>query len=80
MNKVALINHFPPPGLSPSKGVAFANVRGMLFPIIGFGERESEIRVNFGKSMFFYDIASHDWTTEASATAIRIRQSRWMVV
>lgn len=55
-------------------------MRGMLFPIIGFGERESEIRANFGKSMFVYDIASHDWTNEESATAIRIRNSRWMVV
>ncbi len=55
-------------------------MRGMLFPIIGFGERESEIRVNFGNSMFVYDIASHDWTTEESEIAIRIRQSRWMVV
>lgn len=80
MNKIALTNHFPPRSFRPSKGVAFANVRGMLFPIIGFGERESEIRANFGKSMFVYDIASHDWTTEESATAIRIRNSRWMVV
>lgn len=73
MNKVAIINHFPPSVFPPSKGVAFANVRGMLFLIIGFGERESEIKADFGKSMFVYGIASHDWTTEESATAIRIR-------
>lgn len=49
-------------------------MKGMLFPIIGFGERESEIVVNFGKSMFKYDIADHDWTVEESAATIR---NRW---
>lgn len=79
--KKSRANLLPSPvGFPPQTGVAFANVRGMLFPIIGFGERESEIRVNFGNSMFVYDIASHDWTTEESEIAIRIRQSRWMVV
>lgn len=39
-------------------------MKGMLFPVIGFGERESAIRVNFGRSKFRYGIDSHDWTAE----------------
>lgn len=61
----------------PPIGVAFSNVKGMLFPVIGLGERESEIVVNFGKSTFTYDIADHDWTAEESAVTIRNRNSTW---
>lgn len=50
----------------------------MLFPVIGFGERESEIRVNFGKSKFRYRIEGHDWTAEKSAAALIImRKLEW---
>lgn len=52
-------------------------MKGMLFPVIGFGERESEIRVNFGKSMFCYDIAAHDWTAEKSAATLRLMKLGW---
>lgn len=48
-------------------------MKGMLFPVIGFGERESEIRVNFGKSKFCYDIAAHDWTAAAEISAAALR-------
>ena len=58
---------------SPPIGVAFANVKGMLFPVVGLGYGESEIIVNFGKSKFMYEIADHDWTAEESAAAIRNR-------
>lgn len=49
----------------------------MLFPVIGFGERESEIRVNFGNSEFRYDIHAHDWTAEKSAAALIMRKFEW---
>ena len=45
------------------QGVAFANVRGILYPMVGFGEREAQILINFGNSPFGYNIASHDWGT-----------------
>ena len=53
--------------------MAFSNVTGMLFAMIGFGEREGEVRVNFGQSKFVYDIDAHDWTIEETATSIRAR-------
>ena len=56
-----------------NSGVAFNNVRGMLFAMIGFGEREGEVRVNFGKSKFVYDIDAHDWTIEDTAATIRAK-------
>lgn len=31
------------------------------------GELDSEIWVNFGKTLFYYDVAAHDWTAEDSA-------------
>ena len=45
----------------------------MLFPLIGFGEREGEVRVNFGESKFVYDIGAHDWTVEETAATMRLR-------
>lgn len=42
-------------------GVAFTNVKGMLFPSFSFGERECGILVNFGNSKFVYDHVAHDW-------------------
>ena len=45
-------------------GVAFTNVKGMLYPMIGFGEREAQVLVNFGKSRFAYNISSHDWSRD----------------
>ena len=45
----------------------------MLFAIVGFGEREGEVRVNFGESKFVYDIGAHDWTVEDTAATIRGR-------
>ena len=41
--------------------------------MIGFGEREGEVRVNFGESKFVYDIDAHDWTVEETAAAVRAR-------
>lgn len=46
-------------------------MRGMLFPIFGFGERKSDIRANFDRNIFVYNIASHDWTTKKLANTIR---------
>ena len=54
--------------------MAFGNVTGMLFAMIGFGgEREGEVRVNFGQSKFEYDIDAHDWTVAETAASIRAR-------
>ena len=53
--------------------MALSNVTGMLFAMIGFGEREGEVRVNFGQSKFEYDIDAHDWTIEERAASIRAR-------
>ena len=41
--------------------------------MIGFGEREGEVRVNFGQSKFEYDIDAHDWTIEETAASIRAK-------
>ena len=41
--------------------------------MIGFGEREGEVKVNFGQSKFIYDIEAHDWTVEETATTLRVR-------
>ena len=46
------------------EGVAFANVTGILYPMVGFGEREAQILINFGESPFVYNVASHDWGTD----------------
>ena len=35
----------------------------MLFPVIGFGEDETAIKVNFGPVRFRYDIHLHDWSS-----------------
>ena len=45
----------------------------MLFAMIGFGEREGKVRVNFEESKFVYDIRAHDWTVEETAATIRFR-------
>lgn len=42
------------------KGVAFSNVKGILFPAFCFDQPS----VNFGKSSFVYNIAAHDWAVE----------------
>lgn len=44
------------------KGVAFASRERILFPSLFFEWGGVEVRVNFGKSSFVYDIAGHDWT------------------
>ncbi|KAK0515924.1 hypothetical protein JMJ35_001958 [Cladonia borealis] len=44
--------------------LAFANVRGTLYPMIGFCERDAQILVNFGASPFIYDLGAHDWGIE----------------
>ena len=41
--------------------------------MVGFGEREGEVRVNFGESKFIYDIDAHDWTVEETAATLRAR-------
>lgn len=51
------------------KGVAFGNVKGILFPSFGFG-KGAEFSVNFGNSSFIYDIAAHDWAVGESAAAV----------
>lgn len=55
--------------LQKKKGVAFGNVKGILFPSFGIGERGG-ISVNFGKSSFVYDIDAHDWAVGESAAAV----------
>lgn len=45
----------------------------MLFPTIGFGEREGKVRVNFGTELFIYDIDAHDWEIERTAVALQVR-------
>ena len=44
--------------------MAFANVAGVLYPTVSFGEREAMILINFGASPFVYDIGGHDWGSE----------------
>lgn len=41
--------------------------------MIAFGEREGEVRANFGESKFVYDIGAHDWAVEEIAAAVRAR-------
>ena len=43
--------------------MAFVNVKGILYPMVGFGEREAQIVINFGESPFIYNINSHEWGT-----------------
>ena len=50
--------------LTTYQGMAFANVMGILYPMVGFGEREAQILINFGESPFVYKIASHDWGSD----------------
>ncbi|KAL8765647.1 MAG: hypothetical protein Q9209_007327 [Squamulea sp. 1 TL-2023] len=45
-------------------GIAFRNVTGILYPMIGFGEKEAEAHVNFGASTFVYNIKAHQWGSE----------------
>ncbi|KAL8777571.1 MAG: hypothetical protein Q9213_007807 [Squamulea squamosa] len=45
-------------------GIAFRNVTGILYPMIGFGEKEAEAHVNFGASNFVYNINAHRWGSE----------------
>ena len=47
----------------------FSNVNGILFPVVCLGDREDEIRVNFGASMSIYDIEAHDWSTDKTAVS-----------
>ena len=51
-------------------------MKGMLFPVIGIGEREVEVRVNFGDRPFEYQIQAHDWRSEESAIQIRAKVPR----
>ena len=37
--------------------------------MVGFGEREGEVRVNFGERKFVYDIGAHDWTGKEARVA-----------
>ena len=46
----------------------------MLFPVIGFGEHETKVSVNFGDRPFSYDIDDHDWTQEQLPAIAR----RWV--
>ncbi|KAL8906193.1 MAG: hypothetical protein Q9171_006376 [Xanthocarpia ochracea] len=47
-----------------TEGIAFRNVTGILYPMIGFGEKEAEAVVNFGARPFHYHIHSHRWGSE----------------
>ena len=47
----------------------------MLFPMIGFGEREGKVKVNFGTQPFIYDINAHDWTVEQMAATLQASMS-----
>ncbi|KAI9662379.1 MAG: hypothetical protein M1821_008546 [Bathelium mastoideum] len=49
-------------------GIAFTKVRGMLFPVIGVGEHETEVKANFGSERFRYDVDAHDWTASEKST------------
>lgn len=53
---MSLTNHL-------QKGVAFSNVKGILFPAFRFDQMD-QFSVNFGKSSFVYDIAAHNWAVE----------------
>jgi hypothetical protein len=35
-------------------GIAFENLRGRLFPVVGVGEQEARVRINFGETPFLY--------------------------
>ncbi|KAI4270636.1 MAG: hypothetical protein LQ337_006555 [Flavoplaca oasis] len=47
-------------------GIAFRNVTGILYPMIGFSQKEAEVMVNFGNKSqnFQYNIAQHRWGSE----------------
>ena len=53
---------------SSAKGVAFGNVKGILYPFIDI-QQNRLCRVNFGKESFVYDITAHDWAAEESGAA-----------
>lgn len=56
------------------QGFAFGNVKGILFPSFGIGEKGG-ISVNFGKSTFAYNIQAHDWAVGESAAAVAVDHS-----
>lgn len=35
-------------------GIAFENLRGRLVPVVGVGEQEARVRINFGQARFLY--------------------------
>lgn len=53
---MSLTNHL-------QKGVAFSNMKGILFPAFRFNQMV-QLSVNFGKSSFVYDIAAHNWAVK----------------
>lgn len=62
------------------KGVAFTNVKGMLFLSVSC-EIQGGIAFLLGesksaKSRYVYDITAHDWTVEDSAAAVGTRNSK----
>ena len=38
--------------------------------MVGFGEREAQILINFGASPFVYNLGAHDWETEQSSLGV----------
>lgn len=53
---------------SSAKGVAFGNVKGILYPGLRIGQN-CLFSVNFGEESFVYDITAHDWVAEESRAA-----------
>ena len=39
--------------------------------MVGFGEREAQILINFGASPFVYNLGAHDWGTERTSKSSR---------
>jgi hypothetical protein len=42
-------------------GTAFSEVQGRLFPVIGIGDRDVQVLVNFGQSDFLYKGPTQIW-------------------
>ena len=54
-------------------GIAFMNVTGMLFPVIGLGEPEAIVKANFGAAPFKFDIDAH-WNANNLALPTRTQR------
>ncbi|MCJ1354083.1 MAG: hypothetical protein MMC33_004070 [Icmadophila ericetorum] len=55
-------------------GTAFAGVSGMLFPVVGLGERRVRVYLNFGQAAFKYNLEMHNWKSNDTAATLRSRR------